>query len=215
MSGTTAREVRFPWLAATDPSVMEIGVEEAVSVCMNSEMGHRASVACAGSPGLEHPVRWSVDPDGMVIRWGEFADPVDPPLPWGQVLGSPSVREVELRAGQPVRFTVLAVPERSAPVHRPGERGERKSLSKESDQIEWLVDRATWVVNTGKTVRQCSDVSVESLAGCSFHSPRNGGAWRAVRAEISAVVEDPEAVAQMMFGRYRAFGFGLPVFEGA
>lgn len=195
---------RFAWKAKFTP----LSAKMAELVRSDPVYGHRAAVDCAGMPGQHHPVRWAMTDDGMVVR-----APKDgfsgTSTAWREVFAEPSISVVDLLPGDRVRFSLLAVPERCLPpsdsAWQRRQRG-RRVLITDDDEIEkWLRSHLAGL----------DDVDFESCAPHPVWSQELNHLWRAVRVTVSAVVGDPVVLSELMVGRSRAYGFGLPVFEPA
>lgn len=207
MTAQIVTETHYPFLSNANEGLVS-------SIKGDPDMGHIAAIECAGAP-KGRAVRWALAGDELILR-GEGR--AVPPTPWNLAIGAGRTQQVSLEPGQRLRFCVLAVPEISEPSPRKRRypdkrvRGRRRPLLTAGEQMAWFEYRTMWVPGTGGSVPQCANAKILDISQCLMGSDRTGDVWRAVRAEIEAEVVDPGAVVQMMIGRYRTYGFGLPLF---
>lgn len=172
---------------------------------------HNIAVQCAGTPGLDQPVRWALRDNTLKIRTtpGVVSGVPDG---WRHLLGKPTLSTVKLRPGDAVQLELLAVPTKSYPnkyrdLLAPDAKRERRGfpvpITRDDDIARWLEEHLT----------PAFSVDDFSFRKTKIVSLALGNAWYAIDVSAKAAVRSAELAARLAVGRSKAYGFGLPVIE--
>ena len=171
--------------------------------------GHMVAVSCAGAPGLDQPVRWALRDGELVIRTtSKLQSKV--PRELGDLLHGPRTELVKLHTGDHVAVKLLAAPTRTVPNgyrqllgedNKRERRGAVVPIVNDEEIYQWLETRLSKAFMIDSLTFQKRLVRSRQL----WHK------WFAVDVNATAIVTSPKEAAQLLVGRSKAYGFGLPV----
>jgi hypothetical protein len=171
--------------------------------------GHMVAVSCAGAPGLDQPVRWALRDGELVIRTtSKLQSKV--PRELGDLLHGPRTELVKLHTGDHVAVKLLAAPTRTVPNgyrqllgedNKRERRGAVVPIVNDEEIYQWLETRLS----------QAFVVDTLSFRKRLVRSRQLWHKWFAVDVNATAIVTSPKEAAQLLVGRSKAYGFGLPV----
>lgn len=183
--------------------------DEARRYLSDPVVGHMVAVSCAGAPGLDEPVRWALRDGDLLIRTtSKLQSKV--PNELVKLLHGPRTELVKLHAGDRVAVKLLAAPTRTVPNgyrqllsedNKRERRGAVVPIVNDEEIYQWLEARLSKAFMLDSLSFQKRLIRSRQL----WHK------WLAVDVNATAIVTSPATAAQLLVGRGRAYGFGLPV----